>query len=483
LVFGFTFDVFFGLTLGFGLAFAFGFAPAFAFALRFGNSATAPQTVRRSARDARALRAAPGGRVPAGGGELTRELQHHRRVTLHNLARRPGLWIVLALAAGAAVVVALRLRGPLVTTSVATRRDIEQHLVASGRVRVPTRVQFAAQIGGLVVAVGVVEGQRVKAGDLLVQLDDGGERAAVAQAAAAVKQAAARVQQLKRVGAIVTTEQLREAESNLARAETELARTEKLAASGAVPIQELDNARTAVAVARAQRNAAEAQRLAATPVGADSRVALAALLQAEAVLAGAEVRLAQTRVVARQDGTVLARQVEPGDVVQPSRTLLVVAADAEVQLVFFPDERNLAGIRLGQVAAAAADAYPDDLFEAMVSYIAPSVDPQRGSVEVRLAVPQPPARLKPDMTVSIDLTIAAKANALVVDSDVVRDAATPRPFVLVVEDGRVARRDVRLGIRGEGASEVVDGIVDGAELIVPDGRRLEPGARVRRERE
>jgi HlyD family secretion protein len=402
-------------------------------------------------------------------------------VKLRNLVRRPGLWIVLALLAAAAIVLALRMRGPVVTTVVAARRDLEQHLVASGRVRVPTRVQIAAQNAGLVIAVGVVEGQRVKVGDLLVQLDDGSERAAIAQAEASVKQASARVQQLKRVGAIVTTEQLRQAESNLARAETELARTEKLAEAGAIPIRELDDARTAAAVARAQRNAAEAQRVASTPVGADSRVALAALLHAEAALAGAKIRLAQTRLVALQDGTVLAREVEPGDVVQPSRTLLVVAADADVQLVFHPDERNLAAIRLGQLAVAAADAYPQAVFDAAVSYVAPAVDPQRGSIEVRLAVAKPPGFLKPDMTVSIDLTVAAKSHALVVESDVVRDAATARPYVLVVEGDRVARRDVRLGIRGEGATEIVDGLAEGDEVIVPDGRRLEAGARVRAE--
>jgi len=403
-------------------------------------------------------------------------------VRFRNLVRRPGLWILLVLVVAAGVVLALRARGPTVQTTLAVRRDLEQHLVASGRVRVPTRIQIAAQTTGLVIAIGVVEGQRVKRGDLLVQIDDSAERAAVKQADAAVKQAAARVQQLQRVGAIVTTEAVSQAESNLARAETELARTAKLAETGAVPIMELDDARTAVAVALAQRNAAEAQRLAATPAGADSRIALAAQLQAEAQLAAAKVRLSQTLIVAPLDGTVLLREVEPGDVVQPSRTLLVFAADADVQLVFHPDERNLAALRLGQVALAAADAYPQEVFEARVSYIAPSVDPQRGSIEVRLAVAKPPSFLKPDMTVSIDLAVARREDALVVESDVVRDAATARPYVLAVEDGRVARREVRLGIRGDGAIEIVSGVTEGADLIVPDGQRLAAGARVRVER-
>ena len=110
--------------------------------------------------------------------------------------------------AASTIVVAVRARGPKVKVAVAARKDLEQRVVASGRVRVPTRVQVAAQVPGLVVAVGAIEGQRVKAGDLLVQIDDAEARAAVSQAKAAVDQANARVEQLRRVGAIVATEAL-----------------------------------------------------------------------------------------------------------------------------------------------------------------------------------------------------------------------------------------------------------------------------------
>ena len=399
------------------------------------------------------------------------------------LLRRPGLWIVLAGVLALGVVLIIRARGPVVRTAPVVRQAIEQHIVASGRVRVPTRVQVAAQIAGLVVAVGAVEGQRVKAGDLLVQLDDGAERAAVAQAEAAVGQARARVDQLRRVGAIVATEALRQAETNLERARTELARTQELVERRAVPAVELENAQRAAEIAQAQKNAADAQQAAAAPRGAESRIALTALLGAQAQLAAANVRLEQTRITALQGGEVLTRSVEPGDVVQPSRPLMVLAAEADTELVFQADERNLAWLALGQPARASADAYPQHVFDAKVSYIAPSIDPQRGSVEVRLAVPAPPAHLRPDMTVSIDLTVAAKPSALTVASEAVRGAATPAPYVLTVEDGRVARRDVQLGIRGEGATEIVAGLDEGSEAILPGTRQLAPGARVRPERD
>jgi HlyD family secretion protein len=397
--------------------------------------------------------------------------------------RRPSVWIVSIVALATGFVLLMRARGPVVRTVMVERRDLEQHIVASGRVRVPTRIQVSAQVSGLVIAVGAVAGQRVTKGDLLVQLDDATERASLAQAEASVAQAQARVDQLRRVGLIVATESLRQAESNLAKAEVELARATRLVESGTVPAVELENAQRAVEIAQAQKNAAQAQQIAAAPMGADSRVALTALLQAQAQRSGARARLEQTRTIALQSGTVLSRHVEPGDVVQPSRTLLEIAADGEVELVFDPDERNLAWIRLGQLARAAADAFPREAFDAQVSYIAPSIDPQRGSVEVRLAVARPPAFLLPDMTVSIELTIAAKSSVLTVPSTVVRGAATAKPWVQLVDDGRVVRRDIVLGIRGDGTSEVVDGLAAGMEVVVPEGRPLAAGARVRTERD
>jgi len=399
------------------------------------------------------------------------------------LLRRPSVWILVVLAIATAIVLALRARGPVVRTVLVERRDLEQHIVASGRVRVPTRVQISAQLSGLVVVVGPVAGQRVTKGDLLVQIDDSMDRASVAQAEAAVKQAQAKVGQLQRVGAIVATEALRQTETNLANAKVELDRSTKLAAAGAIPAVELESAQRTVDLAQAQKTAAQAQQVAAAPMGADSRIALTALLQAQAQLAGAKARLAQTRTVALQSGTVLSRSVEPGDVAQPSRPLLEIAVDGEVELVFDPDERNLAWIHLGQLAKASADAFPQQVFDAKVSYIAPAIDPQRGSVEVRLAVPTPPPLLKPDMTVSIDLTIAAKSKVLTVPSNVVRGTATPTPWVELVEAGHVVRREIKLGIRGEGVVEIEGGLVEGAELVVPEGRQLAPGARVRTERD
>jgi HlyD family secretion protein len=203
------------------------------------------------------------------------------------------------------------------------------------------------------------------------------------------------------------------------------------------------------------------------------------LRESEARLAAAQVRLAQTRVVAAQAGVVLRRLVEHGDIVRVGDTLFELAGDGETEIVIEPDERNLAWLRAGQTGKASPDAYPDQVFDAEITYIAPAVDRQRGSIEVRLRVPDPPATLRPDMTVSVDLTVASRKNVLTVPTDAIRDAATAAPWVFVVDVGRVIRRDVTLGITGEGQSEISSGVSAGDFVALSSGRGLEPGERVR----
>jgi HlyD family secretion protein len=313
---------------------------------------------------------------------------------------------------------------------------------------------------------------------LLLQLWDAEARAALAQAKAAVDQAAARVDQLRKVGAIVANETTRQAETNYQRAAAELARTEQLSTTGAVSQSELDDARRRLEIARAQRSAAEVQQIALAPLGADSRVALSALLQSQAQFTAASVRLEQTRLVARQAGVILTRNVQPGDVVQPAQALLVLAADADTELVIAPDERNLAWISLGQKARVSADAYPELVFDAEVNYIAPSVDARRGSVEVRLSVPDPPDILKPDMTVSVDLTVATKARVLTLSAEAVRGAATREPWVLVAAGGRAKKQRVQLGIRGDDRVEITSGL-DEHSVVLSSDPPISNGDRVR----
>ncbi|ODS52055.1 MAG: hypothetical protein ABS36_18010 [Acidobacteria bacterium SCN 69-37] len=164
---------------------------------------------------------------------------------------------------------------------------------------------------------------------------------------------------------------------------------------------------------------------------------------------------------------------------QPGATLFELAAGDHTELVIEPDERNLAWIREGQVARASADAFPDRQFDARVDFVAPAVDARRGSIEVRLVVPDPPPGLRPDMTVSVELAVATEHDVVVVPSEALRDVTSGTPFVWVVEGARVARRPVMLGLRGDGHSEIVSGLDAGAEVVLATDRPISDGQRVR----
>lgn len=389
-------------------------------------------------------------------------------------------WL-LALAAAAAVAFgAVALTGGIKVTVVRVeRRDLVQKVVATGRVEPPARVRLGTLAPGLAVRVLADEGERVSAGQTLVELDRAEVEAAVQQARAGVAAAEARLAQLG-TSSQVAAEALRQAEINLESANLELERAKALAGSGAGSRRDLDTARRAVDLARSQRESALARLASTSRGGSDALLASAELSRARAALAQAKARLDQTRVLAPADGIVLERNVEPGDVVQPGGALLVLARDGDTRLVAQPDEKSLAFLAPGQSARASADAFASRSFSARVMSIAPSVDPQRGTVEVKLSVPEPPTYLRADMTVSVDVEVARAARTLVVPAELVRDASGDRPWVLALRDGRAERREVELGIRGEGYVQILSGLAEGDELIPQDAKKVRPGQKVRR---
>jgi len=368
--------------------------------------------------------------------------------------------------------------GPRVPVWEAEKRELVQRVVASGRVLAPARIQLGSVVVGRVTRVAVEKGDRVKAGQVLVLLDDAEARAALAQARSAVAQAAARLEQVEVVSAQVTSQAVRQAELRLEQAEVKLTRNRTLAEAGSVSRSDLDDALQARDLAASQLATARIQASAAAG-GADRRAVLAALEQARGAEQAAAARLDQLQIRSPSDGVVTERDAEPGDVVQPGRTLLVVARDGPTQLSVLPDEKNLAFLAIGQAATASVDAFPDTIFPARVAYIAPAVDLSRGTVEVKLDVADPPPFLRPDMTVSVNVEVGRDPAALVVPAAAVRDAGTD-PWALVVRDGRTVRQPVKLGMRGEGTVQVLSGLVPG-EVVVAPSSTVGPGARVRTE--
>jgi HlyD family secretion protein len=396
------------------------------------------------------------------------------------LRRHARVVAVLVIALLVAVPVASRLlRGPEVVVTPVVQRDFVQSVVASGRVEAPHRVALGVQITGTVLRVPAEEGQRVEAGVALIELESAELRAVVMQAEVAVQQASARLRQLREVQAPVAQQAVALAQANQGAAQQALARSRELFAKGFIGQAALDEAQRVERVAQAQLDSARQQRDSALPAGSDTAIATTALAQSRAGADAARARLQYTTVRAPAAGTVITRGVEPGDVVQPGKALLVLSPAGETQLVVQIDEKNLRLLQPGQPALASADAFAQQRFAAEVVAIDPAVDAQRGSIDVKLRVPAPPAYLRQDMTVSVDIEVARRPGATLVPVDAVRDAHAPAPWVLKVEGGRVRRQPVRLGLVSSGWCEVLAGLREG-DLVVPQASStLADGARVR----
>ena len=380
----------------------------------------------------------------------------------------------------AAVLAGLRLiLGPQVAAERIVQRDFVQTVVASGRVATPHRVDVGTQITGTVQRVPVSEGQTVTAGTPLIELESAELRAALNQAELQVRQAETKLRQLREVQAPVAAETLRQAQANDAAARRDLLRNRDLFAKGFIGRAALDEAERAAQVTAAQLSSAQQQYNSSLPAGSDTAAAEAALSAAQAGAQLARARLGYALIRAPVSGVLIARDVEPGDVVQPGKVLMALSPQGDTQLVLQIDEKNLRLLHVGQKALASADAYAQQRFPAELVYINPGVDAQRGSVEVKLRVPEPPDYLMEDMTVSVDIAVAERSHALLVPTEALHDAGSASPYVLRIEGGRARRSMLQLGLCGNGYCEVLAGLRPG-DLVVPAGTgAVHDGSRVR----
>lgn len=353
-------------------------------------------------------------------------------------------------------------QGPEIPAYQLEQRPLVQRVVASGEVDSQSLAQVGSEITGVVKARHVREGDAVRAGDLLIELHDEEQQARLREAEAALRQ-------LVQSQRPQTEAALREAQFNLAQASRERERREALVARQLLPAEQGEQARQAEISARSALQRAQAAAAAAAPGGSDEQ-----LLQQR--LAAARAALERTRIRARFDGVVQVRAVEPGDVVQPGTALLQIARADSREILVPLDEKELGPVAVGQPALIIADAYPTEVLEGRVSFIAPAVDTNRGTIDVHLELLESADFLRQGMTVSVDIRTASRDQALVIPNDALFNRRGDSAEVLRLAGGRLAERvPVRLGLRGTGLTEVVEGVDPGDVLLTDEqaeGRRV-----------
>ena len=373
-----------------------------------------------------------------------------------------------------------------VEVATAQTQELSERIMAGGTVEALEEVTVTTKLTGRVAAVPVKEGQRVRAGQVLVRLEDAEILAQVRQADANLLAAKARLQLLEQGARPQERAQVdaavAQAQASLENAKQNLARMQALYDSGAVSKAQLDAARLQYDVAQSQYESAVQQR-SVVQTGArpeELAMARAQVEQAEAALAFVRLQAQNAIVTSPLTGTVTHRFVDPGDLasLMPGQSDLVTVAQIDtVYVVLDISETEVGRVQTGQPVAVSADAYPGRRFSGTVREVAPAADPRTRNFRIKIAVANPDHALRPGMFARGEITVARTGAALVIPRDAVI-TSSGRPAVYVVEGGKARLREVQLGQVSGPVVQIVSGLRAGESVVVAGLDQLSDGAGV-----
>ena len=218
------------------------------------------------------------------------------------------------------------------------------------------------------------------------------------------------------------------------------------------------------------------QRGFATNARVDEQVAMVNSARAQA--GAAQAQIGDRVIRAPFSGVVGLRRISPGATVTAGTEIATISDLSQIKLDFSLPETFLSAMRPGQAIEARAAAYPEMLFRGQVESIEPTVDPITRSVTVRAVLPNPDARLKPGMLMSVNV-IANPRTALAVP-ELALVAERDRSFVFKVDPENTAlRTPVEVGVRQEGMVEVKRGLRAGERIVAEGTIKVRDGGKVR----
>lgn len=320
-----------------------------------------------------------------------------------------------------------------VQTARVRRGAIVQRITAPGSLLARRQSQIGTEVTGRIVKIYVEEGDRVKEGDPLFEVDREPYELALRQAQA----------------------RLDRAQSERRQIDANLGRGRKLRSREILAEQALDQLQTSLDVAKAaEREATEAVAL-------------------------AERNLGETLVRAPYDASVAARLQDEGStaLVQPQTVVLVLQETSDLEAKAAIPEVHFKAIRAGDAALLRVEGLPEPI-PTEVSSVSDTVDPATRTFMVTMLVPNPDHRLKAGIFARVEILPRAKTEVLLVPREAVR-REDERTSVLAVRDGRAVAVPVSLGDVSEDAVEVIHGVHVDEEIVVGEAARtLGPGMRV-----
>ena len=167
------------------------------------------------------------------------------------------------------------------------------------------------------------------------------------------------------------------------------------------------------------------------------------------------------------NGVVLEKPAIQGKRFMAGEVLYQVADLSQVWLLAEVFERDLGQVRIGQAANIRVDAYPDKAFMGTVTFIYPTVTPESRTAKVRVELANPQALLKPSMYAHAEFTSSrGKGRVLAVPDSAVLDTGTRQLVLVQLGEGKYEPRPVKLGARGDGYIEIIEGVKEGENVVV-----------------
>ncbi|HWB79751.1 MAG TPA: efflux RND transporter periplasmic adaptor subunit [Nannocystaceae bacterium] len=314
-------------------------------------------------------------------------------------------------------------------------------------------------VSGRVVAVSVERGAKVAEGDELIRLRDVDFKLQAKLARASLAEARARLgmKQGAKVPDADALPEVKLAKSELDLAQSELARAERLFASGALAQAELDQVRTKAASA--------VDRLSTAKNGA--RASLTALQGAEASLDQAMTSTSEAKIRAPFAGEIAVRSVSVGEYVTPQTSLVTLVRTDPLRIELSVPQQHLEAVQPGQKVTVIVDALPDREFEATVRYVSASVQRETRSLTVEAVVPNTDGLLRPGLFATARLQTGGSETVTTVPSEAVRTAAgVSRVFVIAGD--RIEERVVSVAERTSKQVTIAEGLKAG-DRVATDG--------------
>jgi HlyD family secretion protein len=385
--------------------------------------------------------------------------------------------------------------------SVSSSSSGDTVLQAAGYIVAHHTISVNSKVTGRIAWIGVEKGDKVKAGQVLVRLEDQEFRAQVEQARGAVEMAKARLQQLEHGSRPEEIEQananLDEARANRANAKATLDRTKPLVVQGVFSKQQLDDAQAKYdAALQHEQSLEKTYRLSKIgPRQEEIESARGALDQAQGQLAYAESQLEATQIRAPVTGTILERTAEKGELVTaqfasgadtggPRGSVVTLADLTDLQVELDISQNDFAKLGPTQKAVLSTDAYPDREYKGVINEIAPMANRQKATVQVKVKVLNPDDYLRPEENANVRFLADEKSGSrqivssgAVVPISAVHDSGGKRVVMIAFNGHAVAREIKVISQRSDGY--LVDGLTGGEDVIVNAPADLKDGDRIK----